>query len=147
MPAKTKTKNTSISSSFPLLVALTVVLFTVLIWLLSAKSLTDSSLIRGNLDASVNYLGKNCPTNSKTNTTPPCSGPYVNFLVRVFDASTDKVKAVSLTDKQGKVLINLPVGNYYWFGRSQKGELVRSDFVIKADTRTYENLLIDKGIR
>lgn len=151
MPAKTKKLKTSVNTVAPsltVLLAFTVILLTITLWLLSAKGLNDSSLTRGTLDATVSYVGKDCPKNAKNNTTPPCSGPYENYLVRIFDANTDKVKAAFLSDKLGKVLMNLQVGNYYWLGRNDKnGKPVRVDFSIQPDSRTYENFVVEQTAR
>lgn len=144
MPAKKKKTR---SLTLPLICL--VVILTGIAWLLSAKQLTDSEIVfRGTLDATVTYIGRNCSA-QKIKKVPPCSGPYTNYFVRIFSKKNNTIVAANLTDSLGKILMNLPTGDYYFLSRENvsNNKPYRADFAITKDKRTYMNFIIDLGIR
>lgn len=152
MSAKKKTAKTvdKFPRAITVLLACITIFLTMVLWLLSAKKLTDSGVLlsRGTLDATVNYLGKDC-SKEKIKKVPPCSGPYANYFVRIFGKKNSVVIAANLTDSLGKVLVNLPAGDYYFLSREldKDGKPYRADFTIRANKRTYKNFVIDLSAR
>ena len=97
------------------------------------------------LNGIVYFMGLECPPIG-VKQTPPCSGPYPDYEILIYDEYGKNVIAKTKTNDNGEYSISLEPRNYIIYtpaGLSNQSNLIKitDNEIIKKD------LIIDKGIR
>jgi hypothetical protein len=101
--------------------------------------------MKSGLNGTVYFMGLECPPTGDKKT-PPCSGPYPNYEILVYDEGGNNVIAKTKTNDKGEYFILLEPKNYVIY--TQAGISNQSNLItIKENEITNKNLTIDKGIR
>lgn len=131
-----------------IILAFILLFFSFILWLVFAKRLDDSTKVplRGNLSATVFFSGAACNPQQKMKI-PPCSGPYSNYLVKIFKKGNGVVASV-LSDSDGKISLSLPAGEYYWLQNEKSISPAHPvSFVILPNQTITTEFIIDTGLR
>jgi hypothetical protein len=97
------------------------------------------------LNGIVSFIGQECNPEAFKKT-PPCSGPYPNYEILVYDEDGKNVIAKTETNDKGEYFISLEPRNYVIYtphGFSNQSYPIS----IKENEITKQDLIIDKGIR
>jgi hypothetical protein len=102
-----------------------------------------------NLEGTVQYVGKPCPPNSKFFTVPPCSGPYPNYEVIIYDEDGKRVISKIKTDSNGNFKAFLEPGSYLIHTRAglSPSNIKATHFTIQPSKNTnLGSLFVDTGL-
>jgi hypothetical protein len=100
------------------------------------KNYSDSGILQG----TINFIGLECPSFNRQEI-PPCSGPYPNFIIRVYAHDNEKeIVATTQTDSNGIYQIILKPGKYLIYS-----SLESSSTIDIGKANVYEYITIRKN--
>lgn len=110
--------------------------------------LINSTKMKGELSATVDFMGLDCRIKSPELKIPPCSGPYSHYLTNIYHQK-GAVAMIARTDELGTVRIVLPAGKYYWMQNEDNSfsQKSRTEFSIASGKVTEAKFIVDTGVR
>lgn len=103
----------------------------------------------GKLSGTVMFSGLPCQPGQTDFNVPPCSGPYPNYKIEIFDALSEKqLITTAMTDSKGNYSIELPSGDYVVFTKNgpMENNVKKNPFKITDSGSTRLDLNISTGI-
>ncbi|HEX2899385.1 MAG TPA: hypothetical protein VHS96_06665 [Bacteroidia bacterium] len=104
----------------------------------------------GKVAGTVIFSGLGCQPGQPDFNVPPCTGPYPNYKVEVYEARDEKhLKTTAMTDARGNYAIELPKGDYVIFTQSgPKEDNVKKNAFSVGDAGVVNlNLNVSTGIQ
>jgi len=102
----------------------------------------------GTLQGMVSYIGKPCPPTQLT--VPPCSGPYPNYDIIIFDSDEITEISSTISDENGNYKISLMPDDYVVYQKQrQQNKMVDYALPVTIISKqvTSQDIIIDGGIR
>lgn len=102
----------------------------------------------GTLQGMVSYIGKPCPPTQLT--VPPCSGPYPNYDIIIFDSDEITEISSTISDENGNYKISLMPNDYVVYQKQrQQNKMVDYALPVTIISKqvTSQDIIIDGGIR
>jgi hypothetical protein len=103
----------------------------------------------GKVSGVVTFHGINCQPGQPDFNIPPCTGPYPNFKVEVFESDGKSLKTTVMTDAKGNYNADLPSGSYVIFTQDGPMENNRKEnaFSVRKGSVMRLDLNVSTGIQ
>jgi hypothetical protein len=114
------------------------------------KSASTSNKDSGKVAGTVTFSGLPCQPGQPDFNVPPCTGPYPNYKIDVYESADEKnLKITAMTDARGNFSIELPKGSYVIFTQNGPMEknVQKNTFTIGNGTESHLDLRISTGIQ
>lgn len=101
-----------------------------------------------NLEGMVKFIGKPCIPDDKFFSVPPCSGPYPNYDIKIYNQDTKKLVLKTKTESKGNFKAILEPGEYVIYTRNgfYPSDLKPTYFTIeKGKITKLHTLIVDEG--
>jgi hypothetical protein len=112
----------------------------------SSQNTTTAAKVAG----VVTFSGLGCQPGQPDFNVPPCTGPYPNYKVEIYEASDEKhLKTTAMTDGRGNYSVELPKGEYVIFTQNgpKDDNLKRNAFSVSDKGTVNLNLNVSTGIQ
>ena len=108
-----------------------------------------------NLEGQVFFRGKPCNPNSDSYSVPPCSGPYPNYEIIIYQDNENNrnfnknIVLKTKTNMSGDYKAFLNPGNYVIYTKKgiSPSSIMANEFSVEEGKNTRVDLTIDTGIR
>jgi hypothetical protein len=98
----------------------------------------------GRVTGVVNFSGLNCQPGQPDFNIPPCTGPYPNYKVEVYESDGKSLKTTVMTDLKGNYRVELPSGAYVIY--TQNGPMENNRKEYKFNVRSGGAVSLDLNV-